>query len=848
LLVPGTEYCLSPTPKKQGNIDPASALLLLSGAAIATLTAIAAGDEGRTTYVSGINGQITSSIIGVYLLKRPGLYHGTANRIRVYPDGTRYEAFKRCYKDGHWWAYQRISDGTYGWMAQDWSSINLSALPIDCPEYSTDPGTTPDPIMGSQLPIPDDTPLFGTLPLPITSECPKLTMAVKAANLAIEAANKAHRNYERAKWKAAQAWQNYNEAKRKRDSSWNRFQECTSRLTPIKGALALANLSLSFAAKKLSRAEDWVRSGKWKSILTGNKWAEMIISWLPDWLFKITGDFISWFKQFSQKIWEFVPFFLRSKVNKALSWIKSQAQKAYDYYQDKAKNYESALKKVNYYREKKRQLVNCITRSTIQAGKWAAEAIRQRGIVLYNNGRSRMLKIARGAAIAARNAAVNLVYRYRGECEEKLAEQARFTELANSLETLTGIDAQGWLNASDQTLGRFDKAADMVKLQKWFTKLQGWGISKDFRHQIADRVVNGSWDEWHVWRLIELTKQVDEKAYWIQFGVNNGITKLENKLNTINLSKEKEKIIDFIVEHTNEKRENLSALSLDDLRDKVRLIYQMFADEIKDKVDETPVFDTFDSIYNAVNDFSESVPLLARELYKSKAPDWLKEVLNEGIVEEMFTGMSSYKLGLKYTPKLVVKSPLLGEDIETSFTLDVDKTAFGDYEIINKYAYVENGLRVDGLELEINSAINVDDIRELPAKNIGFRNIYSGCTAYFPHGWGEIPFGSGVKYTGGIFTEFELESHPSFLSDGMNISHNLEVFFENTTDFCQFYETVLANLYTEGLVVATSAVFVVAAILVAILIKAIAALATAITAAIASLKGLGWLLATPALI
>jgi PKD repeat protein len=536
LLVPGAEYCLSPTPKKQGNIDPASALLLLSGAAIATLTAIAAGDEGRTTYVSGINGQITSSIIGVYLLKRPGLYHGTANRIRAYPDGTRYEAFKRCYKDGHWWAYQRISDGTYGWMAQDWSSINLSALPIDCPEYSTDPGTTPtpdptpDPIMGSPLPIPDDTPLFGTLPLPITSECPKLTLAVKAANIAIEAANRAHHAYERTKWKAAQAWQNYNEAKRKRDSSWNRVQECTSRLTPIKSALALAKFSLSFAAKQLSRAEDWVRSGKWKSILTGNKWAEMIINWLPDWLFKITGDFISWFKQFSQKVWEFVPFFLRSKVNKALSWIKSKAQKAYDYYQDKAKNYESASKKVNYYREKTRLLVNCITNSTIQAGKWAAEAIRQRGIVLYNNGRSRMLKIARGAAIAARNAAVNLVYRYRGECEEKLAEQARFAELANSLEILTGIDAQDWLNASDQTLGRFDKAADMVKLQEWFTKLQDWGISKDFRHQIADRVVNGSWDEWHVWKLTDLTKQLDNKEYWLQYGVDNDIKALENEI------------------------------------------------------------------------------------------------------------------------------------------------------------------------------------------------------------------------------------------------------------------------------------------------------------------------------
>ncbi len=531
LVVPGAEYC-SVTPitddgKPEADTTPATLLLLLGGAAVATMTAIAAGDLGKTTKVSGVQGKLVSNTAVVHLMTTPGGRATGGVTVNRYPRGTTFTAHKRCYVSATrnsypWWVYQQMSDGSWGWMAPDWSNININALPVDC--SNTKPPTTPpgtDPIMGSPLPIPDNTPLFGLLPLPIVDGCPKLNEVVRNANKTIENSNKIHRVYEKAKRAAKQAWDNYRYAKKNSESLFHTIQANIKELDLLNGVIDGLKSGVSFLFKEASKAEDYVRSGDWKSTLSDNKLVKTIIKFLPASLFKIVGSFTSWFKWFTEKIWNYVPRYLRSAANNAINWIKDKASKFYNVYRNFADNHDSERKKLQQKQKEKGNLLERI-RNLPSKEEWANRARKYRQDAQNFDDETRRLKRERDAAIQNRNNAVNLVYRYRGECEDQLGIAPRFSSIAKELHSLTGVSEQDWLNASDETLGRFDKATDMTKMRDRFTKMKDWGVPKSLRKQIANNVVHGSWDENHVWRLTQSVKDFNDagKVKWIQHGLD----------------------------------------------------------------------------------------------------------------------------------------------------------------------------------------------------------------------------------------------------------------------------------------------------------------------------------------
>lgn len=110
----------------------------------------------------------------------------------------------------------------------------------------------------------------------------------------------------------------------------------------------------------------------------------------------------------------------------------------------------------------------------------------------------------------------------------------RIPESIVKLHDLTGVHMDRWANASDETLGEYDRTTDLNKLVDWFARLTNARVSKNTLKQIAERVVDGDWGQWSVWFLSEKLTSTSTKGVnndsWAKYAVSRRLSDLELRL------------------------------------------------------------------------------------------------------------------------------------------------------------------------------------------------------------------------------------------------------------------------------------------------------------------------------
>ncbi|NDJ76018.1 MAG: peptidoglycan DD-metalloendopeptidase family protein [Chloroflexi bacterium] len=79
--------------------------------------------------------------------------------------------------------------------------------------------------------------------------------------------------------------------------------------------------------------------------------------------------------------------------------------------------------------------------------------------------------------------------------------------LAN-LEPRSTVGLTSWLSTPASALGRRDRWTDMVALSQWFYALRGHGVTPGTCEDIAWRVQNGDWNEWHVYQMAQSIRSI----------------------------------------------------------------------------------------------------------------------------------------------------------------------------------------------------------------------------------------------------------------------------------------------------------------------------------------------------
>ena len=271
--------------------------------------------------------------------------------------------------------------------------------------------------------------------------CPKLKLAVRAANLAISASNAANTAYSNARYAADSARAEVTQAED---------------MTKQYAARVLELGKLAAGALKDAVKYSFDQGAAWSKlqVLKGELWAAQKAEDAAYWVYDKAKNAPWW-----------VP--LRNQIRDAAWWVYDKARKAREALERQVQNQQKRYDQISAMAAAARRAAADLTAS---AAKAAASAAYWGGQVALRRIKSaalelaaRAAKLAANVAIGAKEAAERLVASQRVDCQKTLAERQRLESLANQLAALTGVSAATWLKPGTFT-GPFDKAANLQNL------------------------------------------------------------------------------------------------------------------------------------------------------------------------------------------------------------------------------------------------------------------------------------------------------------------------------------------------------------------------------------------------
>jgi hypothetical protein len=295
--------------------------------------------------------------------------------------------------------------------------------------------------------------------------CPKLKLAVKAANLAINAANAANTAYSNARHAADQAWAEVTQAEDMAKQYAVRALELGKLAAGMLGDAAKYSIDQGLARTKLQAL---------KLGLAAAKAIESAAYWTYD---KVKNAW--WF------------------IRDPAWWVYDKTRKARESLERQVQNQQRQYDQSSAMAAAARRAATDLTAS---AAKAAVSAAYWKGLELARRVKAAALEtaavVAKGAAKvanAAKEAADNLVSSQRVDCQKTLAERQRLESLAEQLAALTGVSVDTWLKPGTFT-GPLDKAAN---LQNLITAIGIWNALKATPEKALNAIKTGLPNLWN---------------------------------------------------------------------------------------------------------------------------------------------------------------------------------------------------------------------------------------------------------------------------------------------------------------------------------------------------------------
>jgi LysM repeat protein len=329
-----------------------------------------------------------------------------------------------------------VSDGSSGsYYYPDYTNVDSLNVPV----LSDLGATLPTTGGGGGHPVYT----YATIPLSdMMDACPKLRLAVQAANLAIQVANAANTAYSNARNAADQAWRDVTQAE---------------------------NMAKQYAARTLELgrlAADAAKDAIKYSIDQGIAWAKLVTSKAELLAAKAAENTTYWAYDKVKNLPWWVPF--RTQIRDAAWWAYDKARKAREalerQVQTQQREYDQALAMAAAARRAAADLTTSAAKAAADAVYWGGAAVIRRTKAA---GLEALAFAAKGAVYVAENAkelAERVVDSQRVDCQKTIANQRQLESLANQLAALTGISADRWLSLPNALLGLFDRATNLQNL------------------------------------------------------------------------------------------------------------------------------------------------------------------------------------------------------------------------------------------------------------------------------------------------------------------------------------------------------------------------------------------------